>query len=337
MKRLISSLFLFAGISPLYAQDMSNSQLQTHVHAEADVPIGIMGGHTHNAGGIMLSYRYMEMHMKGNRDGKSRISNSEVLANYMVTPTSMDMKMHMLGAMYAVNDRLTVMGMLPYVTTSMKHLTRTGREFTTRAEGFGDVKISTLYKMNDGDRHKLHLNLGISFPTGSIDERDDTPATNDAKLPYPMQLGSGTYDFMPGITYSGEQQHYSWGAQAIATVRLGENDNDYTLGDKVELSAWLQRKFSNGWSSSMRLNAHSWSDIDGADPDLNPAMISTADPELRAGKRVDLLVGLSYHATNGDLKGNRFAVEIGKPVYQKLDGPQLETDFLLMVGWQHSF
>lgn len=333
MNRIISSLFLLTSISPLYAQD----RIHTHVHSDGDVPIGVMGGHTHEAGGIMLSYRYMEMHMKGNRDGTKRLSNSDVLANYMVTPTSMDMNMHMFGAMYAINDSLTVMGMLPYVTTSMKHLTRMRREFTTRAQGIGDVKISALYKINNGDGHKLHFNFGISLPTGSIDERDDTPARNNAKLPYPMQLGSGTYDLMPGVTYSVERQHYSWGTQAVATIRLGENDNNYTLGNKVDLSGWIQRKWSRVWSSSVRLNAQSWSDINGADPDLNPMMISTADPELRAGKRVDLLVGLSYHASNGAFKGNRFAFEIGKPVYQKLDGPQLETDLILTAGWQYSF
>jgi len=74
MKRLISSLILLASISPLYAQDMSNSQMPMHAHANSDVSIGMMGGHTHTAGGIMLSYRYMEMHMKGNRDGENRFA-----------------------------------------------------------------------------------------------------------------------------------------------------------------------------------------------------------------------------------------------------------------------
>ena len=338
MRKIIgAAVLLSVSFGPVYGQESHDSGLHQHNHNHGDVPIGVMGGHTHESGGIMFSYRYMTMHMNGNRDGTNRLSNSEVLANYKVTPTSMDMKMHMFGAMYAVNNKLTLMAMLPYVKTSMDHLTRTGKKFTTSAEGLGDIKLTGLYKIAGDSKSNLQLNFGVSFPTGSIDERDDTPVANDAKLPYPMQLGSGTYDLIPGITYRQQRDNFSWGTQLLATIRLGENDNDYTLGDRVELSAWLQKNWSSEFSSSVRLKGQSWSNIDGADPDLNPAMISTADPDLRAGKRVDLILGVSYSARSGTLKGNRFALEIGKPVYQKLDGPQLETDLILTAGWQYAF
>jgi len=335
MKRVVVSSVLMSVISVSSAQNLPMSHSKPHHHSE--VPIGVMGGHTHEKGGVMLSYRYMSMHMDDNRDGTDRLSDSEVLADFPVTPTSMDMQMHMFGAMVGVTDKLTLMAMLPYVSKSMKHLTRSGRRFTTNAEGIGDVKVSGLYKLSSADGHDFHLNLGMSLPTGSIDERDDTPAANNAKLPYPMQLGSGTYDLMPGITYLGHHHKYSWGTQAIATIRIGENDNDYALGDKFELTGWLQRKWSSAFSSSLRLNAQSWSDIDGADPDLNAAVISTADPDLRAGTRVDLLLGALYHPHHGAFKGHRLAFEIGKPVYQNLDGPQLETDLILTAGWQYTF
>ncbi len=337
MKKIIVSTVLMVASSTLYAQDMDESFMHEHHHSHSEAPIGVMGGHTHSDGDVMFTYRYMTMHMDGNRDGKKRISQAEVLANYMVTPTSMDMSMHMFGAMYAPTNKLTLMAMLPYVKNSMKHVTRTGRKFTTNAEGIGDVKVSGLYKLLNHDVHQVHLNMGISLPTGSIDEHDDTPAANDAKLPYPMQLGSGTYDLMPGITYLGNSSSYSWGAQALATIRLGENNNDYTLGNKVELTSWLERKWSSSFSTSLRVKAQRWGDIDGADPDLNPMMISTADPELRAGSRADILVGFNYNAHKGAFKGNRLTFEIAKPVYQKLDGPQLETDLILTAGWQYSF
>jgi hypothetical protein len=41
--------------------------------------------------------------------------------------------------------------------------------------------------------------------------------------------------------------------------------------------------------------------------------------------------------TKGPLHGHRFALELGRPVYQDLDGPQLENDWLLTVGWQLAF
>ena len=42
--------------------------------------------------------------------------------------------MNMVGAMYAPNDRLTLVGMVPVLGISMDHRTRTGVEFTT--DGF---------------------------------------------------------------------------------------------------------------------------------------------------------------------------------------------------------
>ena len=74
----------------------------------------------------------------------------------------------------------------------------------------------------------MHLNLGLSLPTGSIDEKH----TSGNTLGYGMQLGSGTYEFHPAITYLAQTQSYSYGAQIGGVLRIGENDQDYTLGNK---------------------------------------------------------------------------------------------------------
>lgn len=331
MKKLVSSLVV--GLA-----SVSSHAAESHAqHTGPYPPAAVMGSHTHHAGGWMLSYRYMKMHMDGNRDGTNRLSTSEVLADYMVTPLEMDMEMHMFGAMYAPSDKLTVMAMLPYTIKDMKHVTRTGRTFTTDAEGIGDLKLSGLYQLRNSNGHRLHLNMGISAPSGDVDERDDTPAGNNQKLPYPMQLGSGTWDLLPGITYAGSDGDISWGAQAVATLRLGENDEDYTLGDRLDTTAWLQTALSSEFTASVRVTAMSWGDIDGADPDLNPNMISTADPNLRAGTRADILLGIDYAAHHGAMQGHRLGLEVGQPVYQNLDGPQLETDWIVNANWQFAF
>ena len=64
-------------------------------------------------------------------------------------------------------------------------------------------------------------------------------------------------------------------------------------------------------------------------------MIPTADASLRGGTRVDRLLGVNLHLP--EWGGNRFAVEGGMPIYQSLDGPQLETDWRLTAGWQLAF
>lgn len=296
-----------------------------------------MGDHTHAAGEWMLSYRHMYMFMEGNRGRGGSKSRSEVLADFPVAPTEMFMEMHMLGAMNAPTDDLTFMVMAPYLRQEMDHQMRTRAKFTTRSEGFGDVKVNGLYVLQRWARQQIHLNAGVSLPTGSIEEKDDTPAADDTKLPYPMQLGSGTFDLLPGLTYLGQTDNWSWGAQALGNFRVGRNSSDYSLGDRGQLTVWGARKWTRWLSTSLRLDGHAWGDVDGEDPDFNPNMVPTADPNRRGGERIDVLVGFNIYGRESWYKGQRLAVEFGLPVYQALDGPQLGTEWILTSGWQYAW
>lgn len=304
---------------------------------DGHAPIGVMGDHTHEAGEFMFSYRFMRMDMAGNRDGTTDLTPAQVLQQFRVSPTEMTTDMHMLGAMYAPTDELTLSLMAPYVFKTMEHVTRMGTRFTTQSDGFGDIRLMGLYKILDQNRQRLHFNAGISFPTGSTNRRDDTPAGPNQVLPYPMQLGSGTFDLHPGITYLGQTDDWSWGGQALGTIRLGTNGNRYRLGNRFNLTGWGARRWNNWFSTSIRLNGATWGNISGADPRLNPALIPTANPNLRGGTRLDVGLGLNFLVNKGVLAGHRLAVEFALPVYQSLDGPQLEIDWVLTLGWQKAF
>lgn len=306
-----------------------------HAVARPDdhAPIGVMGDHRHQEGEWMVSYRFRTMHMEGNLNGSSSISNQAVLTRYMVTPTEMTMNAHMLGFMVAPNDDVTVMVGVPFMNKSMDHLTRRGGRFTTSSSGLGDVKVTALVNLWENENHRLHLNAGVSLPTGTVEARDTTPVGPDQLLPYPMQLGSGTLDLRPGLTYTGFSEDWSWGGQVLGTIRMGSNKRGYTLGNEGEFSLWGARRWNDAISTSVRLNGTTWGDISGADPALNPRMISTADPTLRAGSRLDVLLGI-----NGSLgNGHRLSLEGGVPLAQSLDGPQLGVDYILTAGWQMSF
>ncbi|OVE79812.1 hypothetical protein BVY02_02190 [bacterium J17] len=325
---LLLSLFL---LSPCLA-DWSPGRPDGHA------PIGVMGEHTHNAGESMLSYRYMYMSMDGLRNGTSSVSAEKALESYMVAPLEMDMEMHMIGGMFAPRDWLTLMTMVPILDISMGHRTRMGKEFTTTSSGLGDISFSGLVRVLHEDDQRIHLNFGVSLPSGEIDERDDTPAMKDAKLPYPMQLGSGTVDLKPGVTYLGQQGELSWGVQGIGTIRLGRNDNDYSLGDRFDSTAWGALQFCDFLSGSLRTDWSIWGNIDGQDSDLNPMMVPTADTHLQGGQEWSFGVGVNSYVPPGNiLSGTRLAVEFLVPLMQDLDGPQLETDWTLIAGIQASF
>lgn len=327
---------LIAGLLTLPACFAASSD---HHHHDSYIPapIGVMGDHIHPKGEWMVSYRYMHMEMDDMRDGTDDLDDSEVLADFMVTPTKMTTDTHMFSAMYAVTSDLTLMTMMPWIKKSMDHVTRMGVKFTTGSEGIGDLRVGGLYSLKRWNHQQVHLNLGVSIPTGDIDENDTTPAMRNARLPYPMQLGSGTWDALPGITYNGQMESYSWGGQALATLRISDNDNNYTLGDRLELTGWGAYGLSSEWSTSARMRWQTWGNIDGDDNKLNRMVVPTADPDLQGGTRADALLGLSYSALSGFMKGNRFAVEGGIPVYENLDGPQMSAEWMITAGWQLIF
>lgn len=324
-------LSLILMVPTAFADDWGNARPDAHA------PLGVMGDHTHQAGEWMTSYRFMYMDMEGNRTDDDDVSTAEVLADFMVTPLDMQMEMHMVSVMYAPVDEVTLMVMVPYVSKEMAHRTRMGAQFTTKTEGVGDIRLGTLVPVYHNGNHKVHLNAGVSLPTGSIRERGDTPAAKNAKLPYPMQLGSGTLDLMPGITYNGQSEHLSWGSQIQATLRTGTNAENYRLGHQADVHGWGAVKLTDWLSTSGRLTGSFWGDINGFDPDLNPRMIATADPRRRGGSRLDLGLGVNTYIPEGALKGVRIAAEAVWPLYQNLEGPQLEQDWSLTVGAQVTF
>ena len=331
---LLSIQIIHAGESDHHATHSGHD----HTRPDGHAPIGVMGDHLMREGEIMLSYRFMSMEMDGNRNGTDRVSTP--LPDYMVSPLSMTMDMHMLGAMYAPSDKLTLMLMLPFTSISMDHIRHMGSlDFTTESSGVGDVKLGATYGLFARPGSDFLFNIIVSVPTGSIDERDDIPTMptpSYAHLPYPMQLGSGTWDLTPGLTYVQTYDSWSWGAQGLYTFRTGENDNGYSLGNKLDATAWLAKKVAKSTSLSFRLKVLDWDNIDGSDDKLLPMpTVPTKDTDKRGGTRVDAMLGVNF--VPWGLTSLRLAAEAGVPVYQKLDGPQLETDLVFTLGALYTF
>ena len=332
-------------------------------------PLGVMGDHAHQAGDAMFSYRYGIMEMNGNLIGSTPVSTQDIFdEGFTMAPTSMRMEMHMLGAMYAASDSITLMAMLPLkrmeMSSRMPMPNMPNMTMTRKAEtsGAGDLKLAGIFPLWAAGDHSrtLRLNAGLSIPTGSIKETD--PGTT-MRMAYPMQLGSGTFDLLPGLTYISEKFGGSWGTQVASVIRLGENGEGYSLGNRFQATTWYSRKLNDMLSVSARIEGATWGNIDGQDAEMNPMMSPNARADLRGGERVDILFGLNIFLDtdrwdkwdrlfidkdNGQLlqakpqensmdKETRLAIEIGFPVHQDLDGPQMKSDWSLMVGLQVSF
>ena len=328
--------------------------------ADSHAPIGVMGDHIHAKGEWMVSYRFMNMPMEGNLVGDNSISADDIATTIpnrffgtpgqpptlRVVPTDMDMTMHMLGLMYAPSDRITLMAMLNYVGKDMDHTTYQGGmgttvlgTFTTETSGLGDGSVAALIGLIDDPDFKVHATVGVSLPLGDIEERDEilTPMNMrpTPRLPYPMQLGSGTWDPILGVTVSRYGERFGFGGQWRSTFRFSDNDEDYRLGDEHRLTAWASYSPMHSLSFSLRAEYRDLGEIDGIDAAI-VAPVQTADPDRQGGERLDLGVGVNY-ALAGNLEGWRLALEYLVPVQQDLNGPQLEVDNTLTLGVQKAW
>ncbi|KAA5540080.1 transporter [Roseiconus nitratireducens] len=338
------SLGLFVGATTAWGDDSGRKGL-----ADKHGPAGIMGDHLHEQGEWMVEYRYMNMYMDDNRVGETTLSDSQAIAygatsnpitNRGATPTQMTMEMHMVHVMYGASDDVTLYTMLMLPSLTMDHLrgpanpAGPGTDFTTHNSGFGDTTLGALIRLYSTERCDWILNLGASVPTGDIYRTSSAPTGGlvSQPLPYPMRLGSGTFNARPGMTVKYFADWWSWGGQIQTDLPIGKNYRDYQVGSEVRLNTWTQYLLTDQVALSWR-GEHVWRDnYDGADPDTPDALISTNVESFRGGYWYNMGFG-----AQAMWRGNYFNAEIVPTLGQDLNGIQLETDYSIIASWSRAF
>ncbi|NND98723.1 MAG: transporter [Pirellulaceae bacterium] len=318
-------------------------------------PAGVMGDHLHKPGGWMVEYRYMNMYMEDNRIGERTISDAEAIGpagpppgivvegertNAGATPTEMTMEMHMMHLMYGMTEDVTLYTMLMLPSLTMDHIrgdanpAGRGTSFTTHNSGLGDTSIGALVLIHRTESCDWILNFGGSLPTGDI-YRESTEPTGGAvsqPLPYPMRLGSGTFNARPGLTVKRFGDWYSSGVQLQADIPIGRNYRGYSVSDEYRINSWTSVVLTDWLSMSVR-GEHIWrSSYDGEDKDTPNAVISTNVENFRGGHWLNY--GIGAQIMLGD---HYFNTEFLPNVRQKVDGIQLETDYAVVASWSRAF
>lgn len=318
----------------------------------AAVPADVQGATMIPAGKFMVGYSYMDMDMAGNYIGDSTVSPKDIVISvpsmmkmsgmsgmmsgyedYRIVPTSMTAQMHMLHVMYGVTDWLNLTVMASYEQKWMRMTTFSGATGSkvlgtgnAQTSGFGDTSIGSLWRIYQDQTNHVHLNLGLNLPTGSTTEtvRMLSPAGTymTMRASYGMQLGTGTYDLMPGVTYTGQSDAWSWGAAYRGRFALGDNSHGYHYGALNELAGWGGYSWLPGITTTAEIEGSIQGRIHGADPDIMGLMQGT-NPRFYGGRQLTLLGGLAISGMRFGLKGTQLAITAGGPVYQDLNGPQL--------------
>lgn len=312
-------------------------------HQDCPAPINVIGNHVHTSGETMFSYRFMVMDMRDLQSGTDTVETADVLKDFMMAPTAMDMRMHMFGAMFAPHDKITLMGMTSYQQRHMEmegsHQHGTGHHdhpvgmHEMSSAGISDVKLDSILTL--WKRHNVTFlgNVGVSFPTGSTAQHAD----DGSILPYPMQLGSGSFEARPGVTFFGTRGNWSYGGQLHGVFPLNTNASEYRHGNMLTATTWGARRVNNWISLSTRLLFSHKGSITGKHPDVDLNRSPSHRPGFQGFNRLDIAISSNLIVPTGSLAGQQLAIEFMLPVYQNLTGTQLKNTWKLVLGWQYAF
>ncbi len=332
-----------------------------------NMPMNIMGAGVPETKEFRFKVSPMLMSMKGLSNGGNSVNTDSLLGmpvmmgqptgKFMAVPTAMDMRMLNFTAGYSFTDDLFggVMLMLKdnsmdmTFNTMMQNKTKQ-RGFTMASSGVADTMLMGKYRLFTDDplvpTQQASLMFGLSLPTGSIDEKNSShplAMRQDELLPYSMQLGSGTFDPTIGLVYSTSKSPYWWGVNTNYTARLYDNNRDYRLGNKLHFDLYGMYQFRYNLVAQVQLNGSYWGKIRGQmneaatgvsghvtknDPG-SPYMTPLWDTDNYGGRKLLATVGMQWQPAPLHI----VEFDVGVPLYQYLNGPQLKEKYRIMLTW----
>ena len=340
-------------MSEMEHHDMNESSMNHEMHNAAHlVPIGIMGGEVHMKGHFMMSIKQMRMRMEGNSNDDKSLSDSEIInlpnpytmmnmpSKLSVVPQEMEMNMTMIGGMYGVSDRQTLMFMGMYIEKDMNLLTYSPMmsrtllgSFSSKTQGLSSVSISSLLKIKENDGFKMHAQIGIEKSVGDNDDYGEvlTPMNmkKEIMLPYSMQIGDQSTSLLLALTLLKNNEDWSYGNQL--KIKNNIKKQNWNYGDSFTINGWISKALSESLSASFRLSYSDQDPIKGRDTKIM-APVQTANPENYGGTIYEASLGLNKILKQGNILG----LEITIPFKQKLNGPQMERDTTISLSFKKS-
>ncbi|MDT8376553.1 MAG: hypothetical protein RQ867_07405 [Mariprofundaceae bacterium] len=327
-----------------------------------NMPMNIPGGGIPETKEFRFKITPTFMRMDGLRNATSSVDPDSLLGmpamgKFMAVPTSMDMTMLNLSVGYSFTDDFFagIMGMYQDNRMEMKFnapmTAMTGTPgYQMKSNGIADTMLMAKYRLFADDplipTSQISLFAGLSLPTGSISERNTThplAMRQTELLPYGMQLGSGTFDPMLGVTYQGSSSPWWWGVNGIVTGRLYDNNQGYHRGNKVNADAYLMHQVRYDTVLELQLNyewegsIHSQASeaLSGAsghavkgDP-TSPYMTPSWNPDNYGGTNLFTTLGVQWQPVPMHILN----LQVGLPLYRNINGPQLERDWRVSFTW----
>lgn len=354
-----------------------NTSISAASSGNKAAPAGVFFDHMLSAGDFAVDYRHQYGIRNGGMRHGSRAADDQAVLNgcddvqCQFTESNLYSHIQTIDFLYAPADWLTLeitpqlvdrhidlrqisygflrpapIGIIQIPTESAKHT----------VGSFGDTGVTALIRLFDDGENHVHAGLGLSLPTGSVGKR---LSGSQEFVNYGMQPGSGTWDLHPSITYLGQSDRFSWGAQLSGIARIdGRNSSGYRMGDIFQATGWISYDIFHWLSASLRdvytaegavkgqFKSHPVPSIvdfkyEGTlltpvyafNYQPNSVFDPTELPSNYGGHYRDIGFGLSAEIPEGQFAGNRFNLEWLQPVKDNFNGYQLRRTGTLSFTW----
>ena len=230
---------------------------------------------------------------------------------------------YMLSADYSPNKDWGVSVSLPWFDRSHATIAEGDTMVSTsHDQGIGDLRILARYSGFDAQR-STGFEFGLKLPTGQFNSTFETGPQQGEILDRGVQLGSGTTDLLLGV-YNFGAISPDWGyfAQALLQQPLASRE-DFRPGTGLNLNFGLRYNASETFVPALQINARIEKREEGANADIENSGAT--------------LVYLSPGATwNFSRRFSAYAF-IQTPIYQRVNGLQIEARWLGSVGLHYIF
>jgi len=224
---------------------------------------------------------------------------------------------------YSPNNDWGFSAILPWFDRSHATVAAGDTEVSTsHDEGIGDLRLIARYSGFDAQRG-TGIEFGIKLPTGQFNSPFDGGPQQGQLLDRGLQLGTGTTDLLLGV-YNFASLTPDWGyfGQLQLQQPLNSRD-DFKPGTGINLNLGLRYTASAVFVPQVQINARIEKREQGAEADIENSGAA--------------LVYVSAGATwNISRRFSAYAF-MQAPVYQRVNGLQLEATQLASVGLHYHF
>lgn len=272
--------------------------------------------------GTRLDIRFDYFKQDDYRHGTNSVSRDEVLASgNEVQDTTINRNLT-IGLDHSFNQDWAISLQLPVFNRS--HGTYgdaypdTAAIVTSSSKGIGDLRVIGRYQGLSAD-HSSGITFGLKLPTGKTNDTFNDGSPLDRGL----QLGTGTTDLLIGGYHFGNINR-DWDYFAQATIQIALNThNEFRPGNGLNASAGVRYMGFESFIPQLQLNTRIEKRESGAQADI-PNSGATL---LYISPGVTVPINKSVHAF-GFLQ---------VPIYQHVNGYQIEPEVLLSAGLRYSF